>query len=67
MPTKKPVFVFIPGAWHGAWAYDLVATRLSSAGYRSVLVDLPSSQPVAETQPPLDSRNPDIDIGKSLP
>ena len=31
------------GAWHGAWAYDLLLPHLESAGLRARTVDLPSA------------------------
>ncbi len=36
-------FVLVHGAWHGGWAWDLVADRLRDAGHVVVAVDLPSS------------------------
>ena len=65
MSSKKPVFVCVPGAWHGGWAYDLVAAELSSAGYRCVATDLPGSRAVDDTRPPQDSMTPDVDAGNS--
>jgi len=37
----KPTFVFVHGAWHGAWCFSRVAQLLAEQGYQSFLVDLP--------------------------
>jgi pimeloyl-ACP methyl ester carboxylesterase len=37
-----PVVILVHGAWHGAWAWDEIVTRLDAEGIRSVAVDLPS-------------------------
>jgi hypothetical protein len=37
----KPTFVFVHGAWHGAWCFSRVAQLLAEQGYQSLLVDLP--------------------------
>jgi pimeloyl-ACP methyl ester carboxylesterase len=34
-------FVLVHGAWHGAWAWDLVLPALRGAGHTAVAVDLP--------------------------
>ncbi|MEU8604695.1 alpha/beta fold hydrolase [Streptomyces parvulus] len=34
-------FVFVPGAWHGGWAWHPVARRLASAGHRAVALTMP--------------------------
>jgi pimeloyl-ACP methyl ester carboxylesterase len=34
--------VLVHGAWHGAWCWEQVVTRLDAAGVDSVAVDLPS-------------------------
>jgi pimeloyl-ACP methyl ester carboxylesterase len=38
---KSPVYVLIPGAWHGAWSWRPVAERLRAAGNRAVTLTLP--------------------------
>ena len=40
-------YVLVHGAWHGSWAWDLVANRLRTLGHEVVAVDLPSSGPIA--------------------
>jgi pimeloyl-ACP methyl ester carboxylesterase len=35
--------LLVPGSWHGAWAYDEVALRLSAAGAPVHRIDLPSN------------------------
>jgi pimeloyl-ACP methyl ester carboxylesterase len=35
-------FVLVHGAWHGAWCWRKVVSRLSDAGHRAVAIDLPS-------------------------
>jgi len=37
--------VLVPGAWHGAWAWDRVTPLLTAAGVSSVAVDLPGRGP----------------------
>ncbi|MFI5838766.1 alpha/beta fold hydrolase [Catenuloplanes sp. NPDC051500] len=34
-------YVLIPGAWHGAWAWQPVATRLRAAGHRALTLTMP--------------------------
>ncbi|MER6163572.1 alpha/beta fold hydrolase [Streptomyces violaceorubidus] len=34
-------YVFIPGAWHGGWAWRPVAERLRAAGHQAVCLTLP--------------------------
>jgi len=62
MAQKKPVFVCIPGAWHGGWAYDLVRAELSKAGFRSTAVDLPNIVPLKDPKPAANSIFPDVDV-----
>jgi len=39
---RRPVVIFVHGAWHGPWAWDLVIERLTAEGLRTLAVDLPS-------------------------
>lgn len=39
---KKPIIVFVPGAWHTPATYDLLLPRLHAAGYRTTSVHLPT-------------------------
>lgn len=39
---KKPIIVFVPGAWHTPTAYDLLLPSLHAAGYRTTGVHLPT-------------------------
>jgi len=41
--------VLVHGAWHGAWCWDAVLSRLDAAGRRSVAVGLPSVSSAAAT------------------
>ena len=41
--------VLVHGAWHGAWCWEPVVTRLDAAGRRSVAVDLPSVSSASAT------------------
>lgn len=41
--SEKPTLLFVPGAWHGAWAWDLVRELMEARGWSTVAVDLPSS------------------------
>ncbi len=38
-------FLFIHGAWHGAWCWDPVRALLTEAGIKSVAIELPGDQP----------------------
>ncbi|MGO2113143.1 MAG: alpha/beta hydrolase [Pseudoclavibacter sp.] len=38
----KPTLLFVHGAWHGAWCWESVATRLTERGWDVVAIDLPS-------------------------
>jgi pimeloyl-ACP methyl ester carboxylesterase len=40
--TSRSVLL-VPGSWHGAWAYDAVADRLTHAGVAVTAIDLPSN------------------------
>ena len=37
-----PSFVLVPGAWHGAWCFDLLVHELRRRAVRCVCVDLPA-------------------------
>jgi pimeloyl-ACP methyl ester carboxylesterase len=39
---KKPIIVFVPGAWHTPATYDLLLPSLHAAGYRTTGVHLPT-------------------------
>ncbi|KAF3355729.1 Putative mannose-1-phosphate guanyltransferase [Verticillium dahliae VDG1] len=44
-PVKEfrlPTIVFIPGAWHGPWAFDTVRKNLESHGYPASATTLAS-------------------------
>ena len=41
--------VLVHGAWHGAWCWEPVVTRLDAAGRHSVAVDLPSVSSASAT------------------
>lgn len=40
--TAKPTIILVPGAWHPASCWDLVASGLQSHGYRTVQVTTPT-------------------------
>lgn len=40
-------FVLVPGAWHGAWSWQLLAAELERRGHVTIAVDLPCADPVA--------------------
>lgn len=62
MASKKPVFVCLPGAAHGAWLFKPLVAELSSAGYRAVPINRPGCRPLDDTKPPQDSMYPDADL-----
>ena len=39
--------LLVPGSWHGAWAYEDVAPRLTGAGVSVTVIDLPSNDGAA--------------------
>ena len=41
MATNKPAFLFIHGAWHGAWCWTSVLPYLAAAGHAAIAIDLP--------------------------
>jgi pimeloyl-ACP methyl ester carboxylesterase len=41
--TNKPVFVFVPGAWHGPETWSKVTPLLKEQGYDSVCITLPTT------------------------
>jgi pimeloyl-ACP methyl ester carboxylesterase len=47
--AQDPTVVLVHGAWHGGWAWEAVATRLTDAGVDVVALDLPSSGPDPST------------------
>lgn len=40
--SKKPAFVLVHGAWHGAWCYERVIPLLAARGHVAVARDLPA-------------------------
>ncbi|MDX3191268.1 hypothetical protein PV458_22915 [Streptomyces sp. MN03-5084-2B] len=34
-------YVFVPGAWHGGWAWHPVAQRVADAGRRGIALTMP--------------------------
>jgi pimeloyl-ACP methyl ester carboxylesterase len=42
MTNNTATVVLVPGAWHGAWCWDMVTRRLDAAGVASVAIDNPS-------------------------
>ena len=40
--SEQSTVVLVHGAWHGAWCWDEVVSRLSGDGLAVVAVDLPS-------------------------
>jgi len=41
--TEKPVFVFVPGAWHGPGTWSKVSSLLKEQGYNSISITLPTT------------------------
>lgn len=39
--VSKPAFVFVHGAWHGAWCWQKVTPELAREGYCALAIDLP--------------------------
>lgn len=55
--SRKPTFLFVPGAWHLPPYFDHLITYLSSHGYPSVAVTLPA----VNSSPAVTSLQPDVD------
>ncbi|HSX27228.1 MAG TPA: alpha/beta hydrolase [Patescibacteria group bacterium] len=48
MNRENPlIFGLVPGAWHGAWCWELLQSEIDSAGHNSIAIDLPISDPEA--------------------
>ena len=58
---SKPVFVFVPGAWHTPDVYDPLISHLTSSGYESAKVTLPS----VGASPPTYDFTEDVDAVKA--
>lgn len=54
--TLKPTLIFVHGAWHSPSCFSHVIDLLSTAGYKSICVTLPS----VGAEPPLKSFDPDV-------
>ena len=39
--VRQATYLFVPGAWHGAWAWRPVAQRIREAGHRAIALTLP--------------------------
>ncbi len=55
----NPAFLFVHGAWHGAWTWNKVTPLLAASGYASIAIDLPrdglnAKYPAAFYQRPID-------------
>ena len=55
----NPAFLFIHGAWHGAWTWNKVIPLLAASGYAAIAIDLPrdglnAKFPAAFYQRPID-------------
>ncbi len=46
-----PLFILVPGAWHGAWCWDYVAPLLEKAGHRVLAPELAEVPPGANPLP----------------
>jgi pimeloyl-ACP methyl ester carboxylesterase len=57
MPSNKPTFLFVPGAWHFPAYFDPLISYLSDHGYPSVAVTLPA----VNSSPAVTSLQPDVD------
>lgn len=54
--SGKPIFLFVPGAWHLPAYFDPLITHLSNHGYSSVAVTLPA----VNSSPAATSLQPDV-------
>lgn len=53
MLTKnKTTYIFIPGGWHGGWAFDPITERLAKSGKKCISLTLPGleTEPVMQTK-----------------
>lgn len=57
---SKPVFVFVPGAWHQPKSFTPVLKLLTSVGYEVDAVSLPSVGAEMRNERPVQSWDPDV-------
>src|SRR5690606_6531545 len=50
MIETENTFVFIPGAWHGGWAYDSITKKMEKNGRKCFSLTLPGLELQSETQ-----------------
>jgi pimeloyl-ACP methyl ester carboxylesterase len=55
--TSESIYVFIPGGWHGGWAFDSVTEKLTKDGNKSVSLTLPG----LEDQPNISNQTINLD------
>jgi len=47
---NEKTYVFIPGGWHGGWAYDPITDKLGQQGRKSISLTLPGLEAQPEVQ-----------------
>ena len=62
--SSKPVFIFLPGAWHSPYCYEPLIAELAKLGYESDTISLNIN-----SDTPLESMEPDVEavISKLAP
>ncbi len=52
LTSPKKTYIFIPGGWHGAWAFDPITERLGKLGKKHFSLTLPGleTEPVTQNQ-----------------
>lgn len=50
MEKSERTYVFIPGAWHGGWAFDLIVKKMEQEGEKCIPLTLPGLEIKGRTQ-----------------
>ncbi|WP_149697341.1 hypothetical protein [Chitinophaga sp. CF418] len=54
---NEKTYVFVPGGWHGGWAYDPITNKLGQLGKKSISLTLPG----LEAQPGMQDKIINLD------
>ncbi|KAA2239356.1 alpha/beta hydrolase [Chitinophaga agrisoli] len=46
----EKTYIFIPGGWHGGWAFDPITERLGKLGKKCIAITLPGLEPAPAVQ-----------------
>ncbi|KAL4805508.1 Alpha/beta hydrolase fold-1 [Aspergillus unguis] len=60
--NEQPIFVFVPGAWHGAASFDRLRSLMTEQGLETEAIDTPS----VGASPPVKGLHADIEYTKGV-